>query len=71
MPKCFENSEKILNTKQIDDILYIPDLITVHADTTKKAYIDLCKTGFIVNGIKFRRLCAGSGQLRGQCFVCE
>jgi hypothetical protein len=65
MPKCFENSEKIAEyQKQIDDILYVPDLITVHADTTKKAYIGLCKTGFIVNGIKFRRLCAGSGQLR-------
>src|SRR5690606_22749670 len=65
MPKCFENSEKIAEyQKQIDDILYIPDLIIVHADTTKKAYIELCKTGFIVNGIKFRRLCAGSGQLR-------
>ena len=65
MPKCFENSEKIAeHQKQIDDILYIPDLITVHANTTKKAYIELCKTGFIVNGIKFRRLCAGSGQLR-------
>lgn len=65
MPKCFENSEKIAEyQKQIDNILYVPDLVTVHADTTKKAYIELCKTGFIVNGIKFRRLCAGSGQLR-------
>lgn len=65
LPKSLENSKKISEyQKQIDEILYVPDLISVYTDTTKKDYHKVCNNQFEVNGIKFKRLCAGAGQLR-------
>lgn len=51
---------------------FVPDIISVKADTTKKEYKYICKNMFSVTfdmfGIKFertyKRLCAGAGQLR-------
>ena len=64
-PKSIENSKQIYNyQKQIDDLLYIPDIISVHANTTKKDYNIVAKNTFSLNGIIFKRLCAGAGQLR-------
>jgi hypothetical protein len=64
-PKSQENSIKINEyQKQIDDILYIPDVVSVHADTTKKEYNKISKEKFSVNGVTYKRLCAGAGQLR-------
>lgn len=57
---------------EINDILYVPDLITVKTDTTKKDYKAICKNHFSVQmaindkvySIRYKRLCAGAGQLR-------
>ena len=57
---------------EINELLYVPDLVTVKTDTTKKDYKDICKHGFTVEvsindkvyTITYRRLCAGAGQLR-------
>lgn len=51
---------------------FVPDIISVKADTTKKEYKYICKNMFSVTfdmfGIQFertyKRLCAGAGQLR-------
>lgn len=64
-PKSDDNSEQITEyQKQIDSLLYIPEIISVHANTTKKEYKKIAKNLFIVNGITYKRLCAGAGQLR-------
>lgn len=57
---------------QIDELLYVPDLISVRTDTTKKDYKYICKNRFVVNmtingkkhHVRYRRICAGAGQLR-------
>lgn len=68
-----EYSQKILNIqKEIENYLYVPELLSVKVDTTKKDYKEICKDGFVVcinvNGneykTKYIRLCAGAGQLR-------
>jgi hypothetical protein len=73
LPESKENSKRILNIQnQIDELLFIPDLISVKTDTTKKDYKYICKNHFTVNvkindkkySIKYKRLCAGAGQLR-------
>lgn len=65
MPKSIGNSKTIAGyQKWINDILYLPDIITVYANTTKKDYKDVAKKTFNVNGITYRRLCAGAGHLR-------
>lgn len=65
LPKSYENSIKIGEyQEQIDDILHIPDIISVRANTTKKQYKMIANNKFTLNGVKFKRLCAGSGQLR-------
>lgn len=64
-PKSYDNSQIIFNyQKQIDEILYLPDIISIHANTSKKQYKKVCKNKFIINGIIYKRLCAGAGQLR-------
>lgn len=72
-PQSKINSEKIIKIQnEINEKLFVPDLITVKVDTTKKDYKHLCKNGLEiaieVNGniykTKYRRLCAGAGQLR-------
>lgn len=73
LPESKENSKKILELQnQIDEILYIPDLISVKTDTTKKDYKYICKNYFTVKIkvndkeylMKYKRICAGAGQLR-------
>lgn len=68
-----ENSQKIIDIqRKIETELYVPELISVKVDTTKKDYKNICKNGFRVkinvNGTiyntKYTRLCAGAGQLR-------
>lgn len=64
-PKNYENSQLILDyQKQINNILYIPDIISVQADTIKSDYLNVCNNKFTVNNITYKRLCAGAGQLR-------
>ena len=65
LPKDKDNSKKIYEyQKKINDLLYIPDVIFVHANTTKKDYKYVAKNYFTLNNIVFKRLCAGAGQLR-------
>jgi len=57
---------------EINEKLFVPDLITVKTDTTKKDYKAICRNKFSVsieiNGTVYKtvykRLCAGAGQLR-------
>lgn len=71
-----ENSKKIsLVQNRINDMLFVSDLVSIKVDTSKKDYKQICKEGFIVsikiNGkiyeTKYKRLCAGAGQLRRNC----
>lgn len=76
MEKSKENSKKIgIIQNKINELMFIPHIVSVRCDTqnsTKKQYKDICKNGFRikseVNGkiydMTYRRLCAGSGQLR-------
>lgn len=76
LEKNKENSKKIgIIQNKINDLMFIPDIVSVRCDTekaTKKQYKELCKDGFRikseVNGkiydYKYKRLCAGAGQLR-------
>lgn len=64
LPKVKRNLVKIEKyQKQIDDILFIPDIITVKM-SSKKDYLDLTKNGFSINGIKFVRLVCTAAYLR-------
>lgn len=57
---------------QIDELSFVPDLVTIKADTSKKEYKALCKDGFSITvtinsttyTTRYKRLCAGAGQLR-------
>ncbi len=63
-PSSDENSIKISSyQKQIDDILFIPDIVNVKVDD-KKIYKEIFKNTFKINGITFRRFCSGAGQSR-------
>ena len=56
----------------INEKLFVPDLVSVKCDTTKKDYKYICKNGFVLDifindknyKMKYKRLCAGAGQLR-------
>ena len=63
-PNSAENREKlkILNHK-ITDILFVKDIVNVKV-TNKNHYQDIALRGFKLNGIKYKRLCCGSGQMR-------
>ncbi|MGM9988413.1 MAG: hypothetical protein ACI35O_14450 [Bacillaceae bacterium] len=64
MESTKENSEKIISLQsQIDDILFVPQIVNVVADD-KKAYKHICQNGFLVNGMKMVRFCSGAGQSR-------
>jgi hypothetical protein len=64
LPSSEENAALITEKqKQIDDILFVPDIINVKVDD-RKVYKRIFKEGFIVNGKKYLRLCSGSGQSR-------
>ena len=63
-----ENSKELrqkLVDKQdeIDNILYVRDIINVKV-TNKNHYKDIALKHFKVNGITYKRLCCGSGQMR-------
>lgn len=73
LPKNKRTSRKIADIQsQVNEKLFIPDLVSVKCDTTKKDYKEICKRNFIVDVtineknyiIKYKRLCAGAGQLR-------
>lgn len=68
-----ENSKKIVSIQnKIDELLFVPDLVSLKVDTSKKDYKYICKNGFKVkikinnktHEITYKRLCAGAGQLR-------
>jgi len=64
LPSSDESAKSIAKKqKQIDDILFVPDIINVKVDD-KKVYKEICKNGFVVNGLKFLRFCSGAGQSR-------
>lgn len=67
------NSRRIIKIQnQINELLFVPDLISIKTDTSKKDYKELCKNGLRVRvkinnktyDMKYKRLCAGAGQLR-------
>ena len=71
--KSKKNSKKICDIQNIiNEKLFVPDLVSVKCDTTRKDYKDICKNEFILDvsindksyTIKYKRLCAGAGQLR-------
>lgn len=71
--KSKKNSKKICDIQNIiNEKLFVPDLVSVRCDTTRKDYKDICKNGFVIDvtinennyKIKYKRLCAGAGQLR-------
>lgn len=73
LPESKENSKEIKRIQNnIDELLFVPDLISVKTDTAKKDYKYICKNMFSINikinnkkySMKYRRLCAGAGQLR-------
>lgn len=64
LPKLKQDVEKIEQCqKKIDDILFVPDIITVKM-RNKQHYKDLIKNGFSINGVKFVRLVCTAAYLR-------
>lgn len=64
LPKLKQDIKKIEKCQQeIDDILFVPDIITVKMKN-KQHYKDLIKNGFSINGIKFVRLVCTAAYLR-------
>ena len=64
LPKLKQDIKKIEQCQQqIDDILFVPDIITVKMKN-KQHYKDLIKNGFSINGIKFVRLVCTAAYLR-------
>ena len=57
---------------EINEYLFVPDMVSLKCNTTRKDYKDICKKGFIVEvsinnttyKMEYKRLCAGAGQLR-------
>ena len=45
------------------DVLFVKDIVNVKV-TNKDHYQDIALAGFYINGIKYKRLCCGSGQMR-------
>lgn len=59
-----ENIEKLkIIQNNINEIQYIKDIVNVKV-TNKDHYRDIALNGFTMNGIKYKRLCCGSGQMR-------
>lgn len=68
-----KNLNKIIAIQnEINEKLFVPDLVSIKVDTTKKDYKYLCKNHFQVKvtindknySYSYKRLCAGAGQLR-------
>ena len=57
---------------EINEYLFVSDIVSVKCNTTRKDYKDICKNGFSISVeinnkviiTKYKRLCAGAGQLR-------
>ena len=49
--------------KKINNILFVKDIVNVKV-TNKEHYQDIALAGFFMNGIKYKRFCCGSGQMR-------
>ena len=50
LPKNKRTSRKIADIQsQVNEKLFIPDLVSVKCDTTKKDYKEICKRNFIVD----------------------
>lgn len=73
LPESKENLKTINSIQaEIDELLFVPDLVIVKTDTTKKDYKYICKNKFSIKirinnktyESTYRRLCAGAGQLR-------
>jgi len=58
-----KKKEMLKIKKNIDDLLLVKDIINVKVDN-KKTYKEITKNGFVVNGIRYVRLCCGAGQAR-------
>jgi len=61
---CPENIEELINIENaINDLLFIPEIISVYIDS-KVQYKNIIEKGFTVNGIEFTRLLCGAGHSR-------
>lgn len=60
-----DNNKKKIKELQnkIIDILYVKDIVNVKV-SNKEHYEEIALTGFIMNDIKYKRLCCGAGQMR-------
>jgi len=64
LPASEENKTKLLNIdNEIRDILFFKDIVNVKV-SNKQHYKNIAMYGFTINGIKYKRLCCGSGQMR-------
>ena len=68
-----ENLGKLSHLQQkLIQLVFVPDIISIKTNTTKKDYKYICKNKFTVEidvygikyNIRYKRLCAGAGQLR-------
>ena len=71
--KTKKDTEEIISIQnEINEYLFVPDLVSLKCDTTRKDYKDICKKNFTIQvsinnkvyEITYVRLCAGAGQLR-------
>jgi hypothetical protein len=61
---CFDNYTRIVQlNEQIDEILFVPEIVSVIIDKTSH-YKNIIKNGFFINDRKFVRLLCGAGQSR-------
>ncbi len=66
LPDSQENRLKLSILKsQIQDILFIPELISIVFDS-KSHYLDIDKKGLYINGIQYKRFLASAANLRKQ-----
>ena len=64
LESCPENIEELIVIEDaINDILFIPEIISLYVDS-KKQYQKIIAHGFKVNGIEFTRLLCGAGHSR-------
>lgn len=64
VPSSKVTKEKIEELeKELNDATFIKDIINVKV-INKEHYEDIALAGFTMNGIKYKRLCCGSGQMR-------
>lgn len=68
-----ENSKNIgILQNKINNLMFMPHIVSVKCDSSKKDYKEVCKHGFriktevggVIHDLNYKRLCAGAGQLR-------